>query len=211
MGTLRMCARGALLQSSATEDAEARARDGVAIAPVSLLDAGTSLLLLDLRNCTSVFVFNVLCVDSIGACAYAQEPAINRYSTGGCFETHTDKHALTVNILLRAGGENNGDGSSGTAFEGGGTAFFREDVDKTQQLRRQARLRRRPYTFASTVEDAPTVVVHPDAGVGVVFSGEVKHAGRAVTAGLRHLFVASFTIADEPDKQLHLVHAEEGS
>lgn len=119
---------------------------------------------------------------------------------GGCFETHTDKHALTVNILLDGGGTN------GEAFEGGGTAFFREDEDKAQQLRRAARLRRRPYTFASTVEDAPTVVVHPNPGVGVVFSGEVKHAGRAVTAGLRHVLVASFSIADEPDGQL--VHTQ---
>lgn len=125
-----------------------------------------------------------------------QEPAVNRYTAGGCFETHTDKHALTVNVLLHDGGLN------GDAFDGGGTAFFREDEDTTQKLRREARLRRRPYTFASTVEDAPTVVIHPHAGVGVVFSGEIKHAGRAVTAGLRHVLVASFSIADEADAQL---------
>ena len=31
--------------------------------------------------------------------------------------------------------------------------------------------------------------------VGVVFNGEVKHAGRAVTSGVRHLLVASFSIS----------------
>jgi nucleoside-diphosphate-sugar epimerase len=61
---------------------------------------------------------------------------------------------------------------------------------------------RRPYTFASTVEDAPTAVVHLNAGVGVVFSGEPKRAGRSVTAGLRHVLVASFSSADEADAQV---------
>ena len=31
--------------------------------------------------------------------------------------------------------------------------------------------------------------------VGVVFNGTVKHAGQVVTSGVRHLLVASFSIA----------------
>ena len=33
-------------------------------------------------------------------------------------------------------------------------------------------------------------------GGGVVFSGNVYHCGLAVTAGLRHVLVASFSIAN---------------
>ena len=35
---------------------------------------------------------------------------------------------------------------------------------------------------------------HVVAGTGVVFNGNVKHAGRAVTQGLRHVLVASFSV-----------------
>ena len=92
----------------------------------------------------------------------AQEPAINRYSAGGHFEPHTDKLALTVNVLLATG-----------TFCGGGTEFWHEGADGT----------------------TPTLLLQPAlAGVGVLFNGTVKHAGRAVTSGVRHLLVASFSI-----------------
>ena len=48
----------------------------------------------------------------------------------------------------------------------------------------------------SSSTDAPTLTVEPAAGVGVVFNGAVKHAGRSVTEGVRHVLVASFSIAD---------------
>eukprot|EP00928_Gymnodinium_smaydae_P044269 TRINITY_DN29537_c0_g1_i1.p1 TRINITY_DN29537_c0_g1~~TRINITY_DN29537_c0_g1_i1.p1 ORF type:complete len:292 (-),score=38.95 TRINITY_DN29537_c0_g1_i1:205-1080(-) len=41
------------------------------------------------------------------------EPAINRYTAGGAFESHTDKMSVTVNVLLSQKG----------AFSGGGTLF----------------------------------------------------------------------------------------
>ena len=92
----------------------------------------------------------------------AQEPAINRYSEGGHFEPHTDKLALTVNVLLATG-----------TFSGGGTQFWREGAE----------------------EAAPALLIQPAlAGVGVIFNGTVKHAGRAVTRGVRHLLVASFSV-----------------
>ena len=62
------------------------------------------------------------------------------------------------------------------AFRGGGTAFWDED--------------------SSSSADAPTLTVEPASGVGVVFNGAVKHAGRSVTEGVRHVLVASFSIAD---------------
>ena len=39
----------------------------------------------------------------------------------------------------------------------------------------------------SSSADAPTLTVEPAAGVGVVFNGAVKHAGRPVTEGVRHV------------------------
>lgn len=99
------------------------------------------------------------------------EPAINRYSDGAEFGAHTDQQALTLNILLRASGAE--------SFEGGGTAFWREGV------------------VPPSTDDLPTMWLQPAAaGVGVVFNGQVKHAGRPVTAGVRYLLVASFSITN---------------
>ena len=42
--------------------------------------------------------------------------------------------------------------------------------------------------------DAPTLTLRPRLGTGVVFNGEVRHAGRAVRHGVRHVLVASFSI-----------------
>lgn len=92
------------------------------------------------------------------------EPAINRYAVGGTFAPHSDKLALTLNVLLSTDG----------AFAGGGTEFWIE-----------------PNTSES---DAPDVLIEPKQGCGLVFNGRVLHAGREVTEGLRHLLVASFSI-----------------
>jgi hypothetical protein len=97
-----------------------------------------------------------------------KEPAINRYSDGGEFSAHTDQQGLTINILLRDG-----------SFEGGGTAFWEEGATPPWQG-----------------GDPSTLCLQPTAGVGVLFNGTVKHAGRPVTAGVRHLLVASFSITN---------------
>ena len=39
---------------------------------------------------------------------------------------------------------------------------------------------------------------------GVVFSGTVRHSGRAVSEGLRYLLVASFTITGEGDESKYM-------
>ena len=62
-------------------------------------------------------------------------------------------------------------------FEGGGTAFWAETDESTA--------------------DQPSLVVHPNVGVGVVFSGTVKHSGLRVAKGVRHVLVASFSIKDD--------------
>ena len=86
----------------------------------------------------------------------AQEPAINRYASGGLFIPHRDRHALTVNILLRSG-----------SFEGGGTAFWREGdatADQGQQGQQAGQGQQE-----GTEDESPTLVIQPAAGVGVVF------------------------------------------
>eukprot|EP01051_Picozoa_sp_SAG22_P003860 SAG22_NODE_195_length_15606_cov_21.340878_3_plen_359_part_00 len=110
----------------------------------------------------------------------SQEPAINRYTTGNFFQPHADHQALTLNVLLQ---------EEGDAFEGGGTAFWREcgSTEKFAHRSEHAEL-------DDGGEHAPTLCLRPTAGVGVVFNGKVKHAGRAVTAGVRHVLVASLSM-----------------
>eukprot|EP00413_Alexandrium_margalefii_P008114 CAMPEP_0204526846 /NCGR_PEP_ID=MMETSP0661-20131031/8660_1 /ASSEMBLY_ACC=CAM_ASM_000606 /TAXON_ID=109239 /ORGANISM="Alexandrium margalefi, Strain AMGDE01CS-322" /LENGTH=371 /DNA_ID=CAMNT_0051532709 /DNA_START=59 /DNA_END=1174 /DNA_ORIENTATION=+ len=94
------------------------------------------------------------------------EPAVNTYSEGGDFKIHSDKLAVTVNVLL----------SEPEAFVGGGTAFWSQD--------------------SPAVGRPESVLLKPRQGTGVVFNGSVEHSGRMVEHGLRHLYVASFSRAD---------------
>jgi hypothetical protein len=107
------------------------------------------------------------------------------YSRGGFFEPHRDKHALTVNVLL---------GSAGDAFDGGGTAFWMEEQGAREEDGGGGGIGGKQRAAES---QRPTLSLHPLAGVGVIFSGTVKHAGMAVTRGVRHVLVASFSITDD--------------
>ena len=107
------------------------------------------------------------------------EPSINRYSEGGFFGPHSDDEALTLNILLAD--------TPGT-FCGGGTEFWRE-VDLEDEWTRG-----NVAVCDESRRGPPTIRIEPTAGVGVVFNGNVVHAGTAVTAGVRHLLVASLSI-----------------
>ena len=98
----------------------------------------------------------------------SHEPAINRYSVGCHFPPHTDNLALTVNVLLDQPG----------SFVGGGTNFWHEGAPLEHGHQGSATLR-----------------IEPSSGVGVVFNGNVKHSGGAVTAGVRHVLVASFSLS----------------
>ena len=103
-----------------------------------------------------------------------QEPAINRYTQGGHFPPHTDQQALTLNVLLKPR----------ETFEGGGTAFWSEPTE--------------PISQGVLAGDAqPAFTLHPNAGVGVVFNGTVRHAGQPVTgAGVRYVLMSSFSITN---------------
>mmetsp|Transcript_30280 Transcript_30280/g.54216 ORF Transcript_30280/g.54216 Transcript_30280/m.54216 type:complete len:190 (-) Transcript_30280:323-892(-) len=98
------------------------------------------------------------------------EPAVNKYTSGGEFKVHQDYFTITINILL----------SEPDAFVGGGTAFWPQHRAKDGKDEHYS------------VEDA--VLLRPRQGTGVIFNGEVQHSGRAVQAGVRHLYVASFNL-----------------
>jgi hypothetical protein len=87
--------------------------------------------------------------------------------------------ALTLNVLLRDG-----------CFEGGGTAFWAEDKTGLHSALDPAHAEDQ-----SGGACAPTVTVQPMPGVGVIFNGNVRHAGKVVSSGARHVLVASFSIS----------------
>ena len=98
------------------------------------------------------------------------EPSINRYTNGGKFPLHRDALALTVNVLLS------------DEFTGGGTSIWEEMNGSSEESEEEAK--------------EPTLTVLPKVGVGVIFNGTVKHAGRSTEGGVRHLLVASFSMKD---------------
>ena len=109
----------------------------------------------------------------------SDEPSINRYVIGGRFDPHRDGYAVTVIVLLSTDG----------AFHGGGTVFF----DSAQAA--EAFM---DGTCSDDTNANSSVLVKPPQGTAVLFSGDIYHAGRPVTNGTRHLFVASFSPKDTP-------------
>ncbi|CAE8590769.1 unnamed protein product, partial [Polarella glacialis] len=95
------------------------------------------------------------------------EPAVNRYVKGGEFPAHKDGYDVTVNVVL----------SEPEAFTGGGTAFWSQ-------------------TFFGRLDRffGTEILLKPPPGMGVVFNGGLSHAGRATESGLRHIYVASFSL-----------------
>jgi len=98
-------------------------------------------------------------------------------------------------------------------FRGGGTAFWAEDsavcccgygvlcplcdgAGELQGADAGEAEEEEGGSVAAGGHGPPTLVLDPTgAGDAVVFNGTVKHSGRVVTAGVRHLLVASFSIA----------------
>eukprot|EP00966_Prymnesium_polylepis_P212035 4911168-Prymnesium_polylepis.2 len=95
------------------------------------------------------------------------EPAINVYTENGFFGAHKDHLALTVLIPLTSPTQD---------FAGGGTGFWAGNraVDENPQ-------------------SPPTTVLKPPLGTALVFGGDLTHAGMPVEAGMRSVFVASFS------------------
>lgn len=97
------------------------------------------------------------------------EPAVNVYSPGGDFRPHSDGYSLTVLVNLDEEG----------AFAGGGTAFWPEGPGSEREY-----------------QGVCEVMLLPPQGQCLLFNGNIRHAGRAVTSGVRHLYVASFDLLD---------------
>ncbi|CAE8634212.1 unnamed protein product [Polarella glacialis] len=92
-------------------------------------------------------------------CTFSQgEPAINRYVEGGGFNPHRDQTSVTINVLLSDFGD----------FSGGGTTFW-------------------PQDSADESGSQDVLLLRPPQGTGVLFNGNVRHAGRPVVSGTRYL------------------------
>ena len=96
----------------------------------------------------------------------SDEPSVNRYTAGGEFPGHVDGYAVTVVIPL----------NDPSVFHGGGRGFW-------------------PCgTTAGDQGAAVEVHINPSAGTAILFSGDLRHAGKPVTHGIRYLYVASFDL-----------------
>jgi hypothetical protein len=140
------------------------------------------------------------------------EPAVNVYTAGGTFAPHTDKEALTIIIPL----------SAPEAFEGGGTGFWKGShfvpVKRWQNPWLSSSSQRQT---ANDADDKSNWLPHdhilkPAVGTAIIFDGTVTHAGLPVTAGIRYLFVMSFTLRPqgtpcvEEEEEEEVVEEEEG-
>ena len=116
------------------------------------------------------------------------EPTVNRYGKGGHFPKHIDEMAVSVICQL-----------NNECFEGGGTDYWAEHP--SEEVR----------TNGGTKHVHPTLRLHAGScdshvlldshhnesccagpGVGIVFHGQLSHAGVAVESGTRYVLVASF-------------------
>ena len=109
------------------------------------------------------------------------EPAVNIYTTGGCFRPHEDHESLTILVPL----------SDPEAFEGGGTAYWPCDPAPTAGA-------------AGGNDMSPSFVLKPIAGSAILFGGTVWHAGQPVVTGERGVFVASLSLASEGERREHV-------
>lgn len=101
------------------------------------------------------------------------EPKVNIYKEGGYFKRHGDGMDLTLLVVLS------------DAFEGGGTAFFR---DPDQEQHREG---------AESVDSAePAIIAKPPAGTAMIWGGMLQHMALPVTKGMRAVYVGSFDLKE---------------
>ena len=95
-------------------------------------------------------------------------------------------------------------------FEGGGTMFWQQPDEEGSTMK--STMTTADYVAAVLLRHADykeccfdpgarcsepchhRILLQPKQGTAVLFNGEIVHAGREVTSGVRHLYVASFTL-----------------
>mmetsp|Transcript_10985 Transcript_10985/g.16484 ORF Transcript_10985/g.16484 Transcript_10985/m.16484 type:complete len:277 (+) Transcript_10985:532-1362(+) len=101
------------------------------------------------------------------------EPKVNIYSDGGFFASHEDGMHPTLLVVLD------------DSFEGGGTAFYREEED---DLDADAEEKNDDKTIV------PDSVATPCAGTGIIWGANLKHMALPITKGTRSVYVGSFDL-----------------
>ena len=121
-------------------------------------------------------------------CVYTgAEPAINVYKAGGSFEPHQDQQQLTILVTL----------SRTDAYVGGGTVFWPEEQTRTAMPASE---------IGHALVAGTEVIVRPEQGDALLWTGNLAHAGLAVEYGTRHILVASFSLhGQEVDDRRHSI------
>ena len=113
-------------------------------------------------------------------------------NVGNGFSPHKDLHGLTVLMPL----------VNACAFEGGGTAFWATAAATHPHgayfgMKHTWEHGTRHTAHCDWLPDAkmvaPALILRHPAGTGILFGGDVTHAGQPVTSGQRAVFVASFS------------------
>ena len=102
----------------------------------------------------------------------SNEPAVNVYYEGGGFTPHEDNCALTVLIPL----------SSAADGEFAGTGFWPPTARRAKA-----------NGGSGGCGDEHSLVLKPEAGSAMLFTGDVTHAGLPVARGARAVLVQSFS------------------
>ena len=79
------------------------------------------------------------------------------------------------------GGSSRNNSTATASFKGGGTAFWPAQSQQGREDKKEA-------------DEICEVLLQPQQGMGVLFNGQLSHAGKRVTSGLRHVYVASFDL-----------------
>lgn len=101
------------------------------------------------------------------------EPKINLYEEGGFFKQHADGMDLTLLVVLT------------DSFEGGGTAFYRDD-----------NCIKRSNWDENDSPFEPDSIAKPPAGTAIIWGATLQHMALPVKKGKRAVYVGSFDLKD---------------
>ena len=123
-------------------------------------------------------------------------------------DTESEHHKSRRRMVLKmaencSSGDGGGGGGGGARSSGGGSAGVGggNGGDGTRSVGNLASAAGGNAGAAGGEEDGlgesiATTIFPEEVGMAVLFSGNVRHSGRTVTAGVRHLYVASFDLTE---------------